>query len=414
MNLSGAHPRTIRRLVAAISLTALTAGLAACGTPNSEKQASSDGPITIGISLPLTGDFSQPGTQARRGYEVWQEMVNKEGGILGRQVKLKITDDASNQDTVVADYTRLITQDKVDLLLGTFSSLLNFPASAVAEKNKMVFVEPAGGAPDMFSRGFKYLFFAQPATAPHQADVFVDYIKSLPEAERPKTAAYPTQDDPFARPVIESMQAQLEKLGVKTVFSKVYPPDTSNFQTTASAIAAKKPDLIAQGAVFEDGVGLVRSLKQVGYSPKMLFQTSAPSNAGQYSDGIGAANTEGVFYTVSWNEKAKTPKNAEFVQAYAAKFDNETPAEDAADAFAAAQVLQQGVEKVGSLDQTKIADYLHSNETTTILGPLTWDETGAPQNDFLLAQWQSGEVQIVGPPEAATTQEVVNPKPGWN
>jgi ABC-type branched-subunit amino acid transport system substrate-binding protein len=414
MNLFGAHPRTIRRLVAAISVTALTAGLSACGTPNSEKQASTDGPITIGISLPLTGDFSQPGTQARRGYEVWQKMVNQDGGILGRQVKLKITDDASNQDTVVSDYTRLITQDKVDLLLGTFSSLLNFPASAVAEKNKMVFVEPAGGAPDMFSRGFKYLFFAQPATAPHQADVFVDYVKSLPEADRPKTAAYPTQDDPFARPVVESMQKQLEALGVKTVFSKVYPPDTSNFQTTASAIAAKKPDLIAQGAVFEDGVGLVRSLKQVGYSPKMLFQTSAPSNAGQYSDGIGAANTEGVFYTVSWNEKAQTPKNDEFVKAYAAKFDGETPAEDAADAFAAAQVLQQAVEKVGSLDQTKIADWLHGNETSTILGPLSWDETGAPQNNFLLAQWQSGEVQIVGPTSAATTQKVVDSKPAWN
>jgi branched-chain amino acid transport system substrate-binding protein len=414
MNLFGAHPRTIRRLVAAISVTALTAGLSACGTPNSEKQASTDGPITIGISLPLTGDFSQPGTQARRGYEVWQKMVNQDGGILGRQVKLKITDDASNQDTVVSDYTRLITQDKVDLLLGTFSSLLNFPASAVAEKNKMVFVEPAGGAPDMFSRGFKYLFFAQPATAPHQADVFVDYVKSLPEADRPKTAAYPTQDDPFARPVVESMQKQLEALGVKTVFSKVYPPDTSNFQTTASAIAAKKPDLIAQGAVFEDGVGLVRSLKQVGYSPKMLFQTSAPSNAGQYSDGIGAANTEGVFYTVSWNEKAQTPKNDEFVKAYAAKFDGETPAEDAADAFAAAQVLQQAVEKVGSLDQAKIADWLHGNETSTILGPLSWDETGAPQNNFLLAQWQSGEVQIVGPTSAATTQKVVDSKPAWN
>jgi hypothetical protein len=72
--------------------------------------------------------------------------------VLDRQVTLKITDDASNQDTVVADYTKLITQDKVDLLLGTFSSLLNYPASAVAEKNQMVFVEPAGGAPDMFPR----------------------------------------------------------------------------------------------------------------------------------------------------------------------------------------------------------------------------------------------------------------------
>ena len=275
-----------------------------------------------------------------------------------------------------------------------------------------MFVEPAGGAPDMFSRGFEYLFFAQPATAPHQADVFVDYIKSLPEAERPKTAAYPTQDDPFTRPVIESMQQQLEGIGVKTVYSSVYPADTTNFQTIANTLTNKKPDLIAQGAVFEDGVGLVRSLKQLGYSPKVLFQTSAPSNAGQYSDGVGEANTEGVFYTVSWNEQATTPLNPEFVADYGEAYDGALPAEDAADAFAAAQVLQAAAEEVGSLDQDKIKDYLHSNEVETILGPLTWNEKGEPQGDFILAQWQSGKVQVVGPADAATTDTVVYPKPG--
>ena len=248
----------------------------------------------------------------------------------------------SNQDTVVTDYTKLITQDKVDLLLGTFSTLLNFPASAVAEKNGMLYVEPAGGAPKMFDRGFTKLFFAQQATASHQPDVFVDYIKSLPDDQRPKTAAYPTQDDPFTTPVIESMQKQLEALGVQTVYTTTYPADATNFQTIASAIAAAKPDLIAQGAVFEDGVGLIRSLQQLNYSPKMMFQTSAPSNAGQYSDGIGEKNTEGVFYTVSWNEKAKTPGNDKFVAEYAKRFDGGIPAEDAADAYAAAQVPAGG------------------------------------------------------------------------
>ena len=292
------------------------------------------------------------------------------------KVELKITDDASSQDTVVTDYTKLITQDKVDLLLGTFSTLLNFPASAVAEKNKMLYVEPAGGAPKMFTRGYTHLFFAQQATASHQPDVFVDYIKSLPADQRPKTAAYPTQDDPFTTPVIQSMQKQLEALGVKTVYTTTYPADATNFQTIASAIAAKKPDLIAQGAVFEDGVGLVRSLQQLHYSPKMLFQTSAPSNAGQYSDGIGKANTEGVFYTVSWSEKAKTPKNAEFVAEYAKRYNGGIPAEDAADAYAAAQVLQAAAKGVGKLDQDAMATWLHANKVDTILGPLGWDRDG--------------------------------------
>jgi branched-chain amino acid transport system substrate-binding protein len=389
-------------------------GLTACGSRPSEKAAADTSkPIVVGISLPLTGDFSQPGGEAKRGYEVWAGQVNKAGGILGRQVQLKIVDDASNQDTVVTDYTKMITQDKVDLLLGTFSSLLNYPASAVAEKNNMVFVEPAGGAPNMFTRGFKGLFFAQQATAPHQADVFVDWIKSLPADQRPATAAYPTQDDPFAAPVIESMQKQLEAVGVKTVYSSTYPADTTNFQSIASQMASKKPDLIAQGAVFEDGVGLVRSLKQLNYSPKVMFQTSAPSNAGQYSSGIGEGSTEGVFYTVSWHQDAKTPKNSDFVSGYKTAYQNADPAEDAADAYAAAEILQSAVTAVGAIDQAKIRDWLHANTVQTILGPLSWKATGEPNGKFLLAQWQSGKAQVVAPAEAATSKTVVNPKPDW-
>jgi branched-chain amino acid transport system substrate-binding protein len=412
---SPVNPGASRCTVLAASLAVVVGlGLSGCGSRPSEKAAAPTAkPILIGISLPLTGDFSQPGGEAKRGYEVWAGQVNKSGGLLGRQVQLKIVDDASSQDTVVSDYTKLITQDKMDLVLGTFSSLLNFPASAVAEKNGKVFVEPAGGAPNMFARGFKNLFFAQQATAPHQADVFVDWIKSLPADQRPKTAAYPTQDDPFTKPVIESMQKQLKGLGVTTVFSQTYPPDTTNFQSIASQLAAKKPDLIAQGAVFEDGVGLVRSLKQLRYSPKILFQTSAPSNAGQYSSGVGAANTEGVFYTVSWHQDAKTAKNPEFVSDYKAAYKNADPAEDAADAYAAAQVLQTAVTTVGSLDQAKIRDWLHANTVQTILGPLAWTQTGEPTGRFLLAQWQSGKAQVVAPAEAATSKTIVHPKPDW-
>jgi branched-chain amino acid transport system substrate-binding protein len=374
-------------------------------------QASGE-PIVIGASLPLTGDFAQPGGAAKRGYEVWLEMVNASGGILDRPVKLTIVDDASSQDTVVSDYNRLITRDKVDLLLGTFSSLLNLPASAVAERNRMLYVEPAGGAPALFERKFRYLFFAQQATAPHQADVFVDWVKSLPADQRPKTAAYPTQDDPFTRPVIETMRKALESAGVKTVYSTVYPPETANFDTIANTIKARNPDLLAQGAVFEDGVGLVRSVIKVGYSPKLLFQTSAPSNSDQYAKGVGEANTEGVFYTVSWSPEAKYPLNQEFVQKYREKF-NRLPEEDAADAFAAAQVLQAAAQAVGEIDQDKMADWLHANQVDTILGPLRWDATGAPQSDFLLAQWQNGESEIVLPKEVATTETVVVPKPDW-
>ena len=375
--------------------------------------ADGDGPIAIGASLPLTGDFSQPGSAAKQGYEIWLDMANEQGGLLGREVELVILDDGSDQNTVVADYNRLISQEKVDLLLGTFSSLLNLPASAVAERNRMVYVEPAGGAPEIFERGFEYLFFAQPATAPHQADIFIEYIESLPETKRPKTAAYPTQDDPFTKPVINTIRSELEGLGVTTVYSKVYPPDTTNFDTIANAIGSESPDLVAQGAVFEDGVGLIRSMQKAGFNPRILFQTSAPSNSSQYSDAVGVSNTEGVFYTVSWSPEADYPLNAEFVRAYDERFGGEPP-EDAADAFAAAQVLQAAVEAVGEIDQAAIADYLHQNSVETILGELSWDETGAPQSEFILAQWQKGKPEVVLPEDVATSGTIVYPKPDWS
>jgi branched-chain amino acid transport system substrate-binding protein len=400
-------------------LVALVAAFALAGCGGDDEGDGGGGeakgtPIKIGASLPLTGDFSEPGVAARQGYEIWQQQVNKNGGLLGRQVRIVVKDDASDQNTVVTDYNALIQQNKVDLLLGTFSSLLNLPASAVAERNKMLYVEPAGGSPEMFSRGFKFLFFAQQATAPHQADLFVDWVGGLSGDEKPKTGAYIIADDPFGGPVAEGIQKGLEAKGVKTVYSKVYPPETKNFDAIASAVAAQKPDVIAQGSAgLEDGVNLIRSLKKVGYSPKQLFQASSPSFADQFSSAVGVQNTDGIFYAVSYHPDAKTPGNEDFLAAYRAKY-NTDPPEDAADGYAAAQVLQAAVEGVGSIDdQQKLADWLHENSVDTILGKLSWDDKGAPEQAFLLAQWQNGDEQIVLPDDSATSDKIVNPKPAW-
>ncbi len=396
-----------------LAVPALVVALVAAGCSSDGGGGGNTEPIVIGASLPLTGDFSQPGVASQRGYTIWQDMVNANGGLLRRQVEMKVVDDASNQNTVVSDYNRLISQDKVDLLLGTFSSLLNIPASAVAEKNRMVYVCPSCASPKMFDRGFKHLFFAQPAVAAHQADLFAQYVASLPASKRPKTAAYPTQDDPFAAPVVESVRKLLEAIGIKTVYQTTYPAETTNFDSIANAIKSRNPDLVAHGAVFEDGVGMVKSFIRVGFNPKILFQVSAPSNGDQYSGGIREANTEGIFYAVSWSPDANYPLNQQFVQAYKSKYGG-VPPEDAADAFAAAQVLQAGVEATGSVDQADLASWLHNNKVQTILGPLSWDQAGAPQQAFILAQWQGGTSKIVLPRPVANSDDIVFPKPPWH
>lgn len=387
--------------------TVLTLALAACGGGESEEAG---GTLKIGTSLPLTGEFSQPGQAAKEGYEVWQEMVNAEGGLLGREVELVVKDDASNQNTVVADYNALISQDKVHLLLGTFSSLLNLPASAVAERNQMLYIEPAGGSPEIFSRGFKYLFYTQQATADKQGEVFANWIAGLPEGERPKTAAYPTIDDPFAVPTVNGIREILEGAGIETVYEETYAIDTRNFDTIVNAMRARDPELVVHGAVFEDGVGLVRSMTKAGYNPGWLYQTSAPSHGDQYAEAVGVENTEGIIYAVSHAPQAKTPGNEEFVAKYKEMFGG-LPPEDAADAYATGQVLQAAVEGVGDVeDQEAMADWLRENSVDTILGEMKWQENGAPDGEFLVGQWQGGKVEMILPEEIATTDNIVM---GW-
>jgi branched-chain amino acid transport system substrate-binding protein len=400
-------------IVAIAGALALTVGACGGGDDDEGGSAAENGnaaPLKIGASLPLTGEFSEPGTAAKEGYEVWAEMVNESGGLLGRQVELVIKDDASNQNTVVADYNALISDDKVDLLLGTFSSLLNLPASAVAERNQMLYIEPAGGNPDIFSRGFKMIFFSQQSTADHQGDVWARWITELPEDQRPKTAAYPTLDDPFAMPASEGIEAILSEAGIETVYRETYTADTTNFDSIANDVKAANPDLVVAGTQFEDGIGFMRALEKVNLRPKWLYQTNAPSFGDQYAEGVGVENTEGVFYAVSHSPEADTPGNAEFVAKYQEMFGGETVPEDAADAFAAGEVLQATVEAnetVAKEDQLKLADWLRANEVETILGPLSWDETGAPTGEFLIGQWQGGKAEIVLPEAAATSDTII-------
>jgi branched-chain amino acid transport system substrate-binding protein len=405
----------LRWLVLALVTMAVLAA-AGCGGDDGDDGGGDAGgePIKVGASLPLTGEFSEPGKAAKQGYEVWEAMVNESGGLIdGRKVQMVIKDDQSNQNTIVADYNALISRDKVDLLLGTFSSLLNLPASAVAERNRMLFVEPAGGAPELFERDFRFLFFAQQATADKQGDVWAKYVTELPEDQRPKTAAYPTLDDPFAQPTSEGIEKILKAAGIETVYRETYTIDNPNLDGIASAMKARNPDLVVHGATFEDGVGMVRALRKANFTPKMLYQTTAPSLGDQYSKAIGKETTEGIFYAVSHSKEAATPGNEEFVAKYQEMFGGEEVPEDAADAYATAQVLQAAVNGVGTIDrerQLELADWLRENEVDTILGPLTWDDLGRPEGEFLVGQWQSGVPEIVLPEEAATSDEII---PEW-
>lgn len=371
-------------------------------------------PIRIGASLPLTGRFNEPGSAAKRGYEVWVRLVNEKGGMLGRPVQLTVLDNASNQRTAVADYEKLITVDKVDLVVGPFSSFLVIPTSEVAARYGYAFVEPAGGSPGVFNRGLRNIFFAQPAAGERQADPFAKYILALPAKDRPKTYAIVTQDDPFTLGVMARMRALLTAYGkITLVLNEVYAPDTTDFSPIAAKIRALNPDLIVGGTVLEDSIGQIRAYREAGYQPRAAFFTTGPSLPKPFREALGRA-TEGIFAAISWYPEATEFQNKEFVQAYVQMFRGSPDdiEEDSANAFTVGQVLQQAVEKIKSLDNKALIEELHRGTYKTVVGPLSFDAVGRPKGSFMILQWQGSRFVIVYPANRAQAKPIW-PKPNW-
>jgi branched-chain amino acid transport system substrate-binding protein len=372
------------------------------------------GPIVIGVSLPVTGRRAEPGVAAKEGYAVWAAMVNEAGGLLGRKVELIVLDNGSEVGTIKADYERLINEYEVDLVVGSQSSQLVIPSSEVAAKYDYAYVEPAGGAEEVFNRGLTNIFFAQPAPAARQADAFALYILGLPAEERPQTFAIVTGDDPFALTVMARLKGLLADGGVEQVLELNYPLETDDFSDIASQVAVADPDLIVGGTTFPDSVGQVKAYMEVGYQPRFAFFTSGPATPVGYREALGPA-TEGIFSAVSWFPEGKDYQNAEFVARYLEMFGGsmgDVP-EDAANAFTVGQIMQQAIEKIQSIDNAALIEELHRGSYQTVVGPLSFDETGAPQGSFMLLQWQGENFVIVGPKDRAEVDPLPPPKPAW-
>ncbi|MEV6301625.1 amino acid ABC transporter substrate-binding protein [Actinoplanes sp. NPDC051861] len=392
--------------------TILTLG-ACSGGDGGDSGESTDEPIVIGVSLPLTGDFSEPGKGVQQGYEAWAKVVNDKGGLLGRPVELKILDDQSNADRVVADYEQLIGKDQVDLVFGPFSTRLVVPSARVAEEYGMLFVEPAGAAKEVFEQGFKNLFYAAPAVANDHYNYLAEHILTMPADQRPKTAAYAAMDDPFAQGTAYGLKAKLEAGGVKTVVNEVYPPNTTDFSGIAAKIADSKADVLVGGSQYQDGVNLIVALQQLGYQPKLAAFSTAPTNP-EFAKAVGD-KTEGILSPTGYSQDAPYESNKEFVEKYTAQF-GKAPEEDQANGYTTGQVVAAAVAAVGCAEQgdcqKKLVDWVRANEVQTVVGPLSWDDTGKPQGAHMIQQWVSGDIKIVLPAPVKEA-EFIYPKPAW-
>ena len=385
---------------------------AACGSGPAGSTGS--GPIVIGVSVSLSGDFSADGQAVEQGYELWAQDVDAAGGLLGRKVQFKFVDDASSTQQVVTNYQNLISVDHVNLTFGPFSSLLTIPASEIANRYGYAFPEPAGGGPQVFTRGLHNLFFVQPAAVVDSLNSYADWLRSLPAAERPRTAAYATEDDPFAQPQVDTARARLEAAGVRTLFSRVYPSELLDVSPIALAIAQTDADVVVLGTLLPDGIAFVKAFQQQHFSPRSLAETAGPDQGSQFSDKLGKGVTEGIIVPAGWWPAARTAGNEHFVSAYLAAHGGtaEDMSADTAEAYSVGQVVQQAVAQTHSLDNAKLIDELHQGTYQTVQGTLSFDADGKPKGQSFLVQWQGDSAGPVYPAAIAVARPEY-PKPDW-
>jgi len=394
---------------ACLALTACGGGGTATATP------SSGTPITIGVSVSLTGDFSSDGPALQKGYDLWAADVNKKGGLLGHQVTMKYVDDASSTTQVVTNYENLISSDKVALVFGPYSSLLTKPAATRVDRLGYAFPEPAGGAPSVFALGLHSLFFVQPAAIEDNLVSYTNWLLSLPADQRPKTAAYATEDDPFTQPQVDKAKSLLEAAGVQTLSYKVYPAETTDFTPLALKVASSKADAVILGTQVPDAIAFVKTFITQHYNPKTLIETAGPDQGASYSDKL-KANTEGIMVPAGWASGSQAYGNPTFVSEYVSKYGGSAAdiSADSAEAYSVGQVVDQAATKAGSIDNQKLIDTLHSGTYQTVQGPMGWDSVGKPQGGVgvFVEQWQNGTAVFVYPSTVAAAQPEY-PKHDW-
>jgi branched-chain amino acid transport system substrate-binding protein len=427
-------PWLSRKAIAVSAAALLSASmLASCSSSSSSSSSSSTttttssspattAPIVIGASLSLTGDFSADGQAYDRGYELWASDVNAKGGILGRKVELKILNDNSSPSQVVTNYQTLISSDHVDLTFGPFSSLLTTPSDAVVARAGYAFVEGAGGAPTVFN--------SPPNLADHNIfDVslpirdelvpFVNYIASLPASQRPTTAAYPMADDPFADPPVQLAQQMLSALGVKTVYSKIFPEEVADYKAPADQVAASGAQIVVLGSTDVPTVAaFMQAFEQQHYTPKLFIAAAGPDQGAAFLSVVGKGNAIGMMVPDGWYPGYALPASQALVSEYVAKYGG-TPSDvnaDIAEAYSVGQVMEQAIVATGGTDNAKIISYLHSNVTlTSVQGPVKFDSLGENgASAAFVFQWQTGDVfNQVLPSGAAGSKPIIATKPAW-
>lgn len=360
-------------------------------------QTTTERPVVVGATLALSGGFADTAKEVRAGYELWAEDVNSRGGLLGRKVELKIYDDEGKPDKAAQLLERLITVDRVDLILGGYPGTTVAAQAPIAEKYKYVYIGMGAHSPS-FEQGYQYFFGGPPLLGSWYPLAFLDLVKAV----RQGTVAGPQLNTAalfFMNNIIgqDARKGTLEfiarnMLDFKVVVDELYDSPLANADPLIARAKQAQADVVLLGGNPAENALMLRTLRVQGFQPKAVWVYIGPHSLPWVKE-IGEL---GELVFTGFTGDASTPKAKAVDQMYRSKYGQPIDLYILA-GYNYGYVLEAGVNGAKSLDNTKIRDWLKGNQIDTPLGKLRFDQRGLPQPISVAYQIQSGQVVAVWP-----------------
>ena len=384
----------------------LAAGLAAFAVA---AQAFAADPVKIGFSHSKTGIFAPAATSQLQSYELWREQVNARGGLdvagTKRQVEFVVFDDQSNTGKAVQIYEKLITDDKVDLLLAPWGTALHFAIVGVIERHQFPLVGNTAASVQLREIDANNIWFPTSAIPDTQSTALVELLKT----QGVTTAALITNQLSYTQENKQFVIPALKAAGIELVVNEDYPPDVKDLTALLTKIRNAKPDAVLAYTYPGDAVLYVMGAREVGINAPTQVVLLGPQY--DFFSNIFGPARNGLITMGHWTPlRADWPTAKTFAAAFKAKWDTNPDFLDAPLAYMSVEILEQAVAKAG-LDKDKLREVISSTTFTSINGPVRFEGVQNVALPTMISQIQNEEQHIVWPPDQATSEVIA--KPAW-
>ena len=371
--------------------------------------------IHLGSAISLTGKYATNGIHAKNGYEYAIQKIKENGGVKvdGKCYNFRVTyyDDESKGDRGATLAERLINQDKVQYMLGPYSSGLTKAIAPVTEKYQIPMVEAEGASRSLFNKGYKYLFAVLSTSEQYLASAVTLAAEMAEKSGKSASSvkvAVAVENDPFSLDIRAGVLDDAKRYGMQVVVDEKLPRDLSDMSAILTKVKLVKPDLLIVSGHSKGAATAVRQIDEQNVKVPMIALThcEAADVTGKFGD---AAND--ILCSTQWAETLTyedpifgTAANyeQEFKSAYP-EYTNKSVPYQTAQASAAVYVFKDAFERAGSLDKEKVRDAISSTDMKTFYGNIRFSENGNNiAKPMVLRQIQGGSYNVVAPSDFAS------------